>query len=131
MQLSGTDSSGNPLSTPIFYDANGKSISIVGSHVDLSAMYSNFSCLDNSGNPYTLTASQTNCDCGFDQNNQPLASTTDSQGRTICPQDTNSTIKPGSGGKIATMSAGAGTYTSLAVTFQRQAQVSGCVRRCK
>ena len=127
MQLSGTDSSGNPLSTPIFYDANGKSISIVGSHVDLSAMYSNFSCLDNSGNPYTLTASQTNCDCGFDQNNQPLASTTDSQGRTICPQDTNSTIKPGSGGKIATMSAGAGTYTSLAVTFQRQAQVSGCV----
>ncbi len=142
MTLSSSDATKPAI--PIFDEPAGKTITIAGSRVDLSDMFTHFDCIDNAGNPYTLKDGES-CDCGFDADNNPVGTVLDpSTGNQVCPWDlpADSSGAPdggaiaadggshrtrGSGAKVATLEAAPGTYDTLQVEFSRKAQISGCV----
>jgi hypothetical protein len=110
---------------PIFDEPAGKSIQISGSRVDLSDLFTHYDCVDGSGDAYQLKTGET-CDCGFDDQNHVIA-TAKKDGKDVCPWDAGQNVPRGHGGRIASIEAGAGSYTSLAVTFKRKARAQGCV----
>lgn len=132
---------------PIFADSAGKTIAITKSRVDLSSMFTNFSCVDNNGVPFDLedwynnefptidntyengdpveyrqwtSLDQASCECGFDKNNYPLGPNASGE----CPP-----MESGSntGGQTADLSIAEGTYSTVTVYYKRKATVKGCV----
>jgi hypothetical protein len=129
---SGAQQGAAEVSVPIFESAGGKAISITGSRVDLSDMFTQYDCVDNNGSVYVLKAGES-CDCGFDASNQPLGkvakpSDGGAAGIEVCPYDlAGYQGGRGPGGEIASLEAGAGAFDTLRVVFQRKAKILGCV----
>lgn len=134
---------GSKAAVPIFDDPAGKTITITGSRVDLSDMFTKFDCVDNAGNAYTLKPGES-CDCGFDVDNNPMGTVLDpSTGGQVCPWDLpedkdapdggaggtdgGSRKMRGAGAKVASLEAAAGRFDTLEVLFSRKARISGCV----
>lgn len=134
---------------PIFSDDEGKTLAITGSRVDLSDMFTNFACVDNTGNPldvvewYNTTFQQikdtdvyadgtrveyrlweteedASCECGFDANGYPMGPNAEGK----CPPSEGG---DGSGGQVAEVEATPDSYRSLIIRYKRIAQIKGCL----
>ncbi len=122
----------------IFENAAGKALDITGSRIDISDMFTQADCLDNTGKAYTLKTGET-CDCGFDTANNPISKQSwtrtnkDGTKTTVdgCPWENptpdSANRKRGAGGKFATVVAQVGAFTKMTVTFGRKAKIKGCV----
>ncbi len=96
----------------IFEDTAGKSISVGSKTIDISNLFTEYSCLNSAGSP---VAGVTECPCGLDSSNAAISKNADGS----CPDSGN--------GATASVSVSDGNYTKLNVEFQVRAKVKGCV----
>ena len=141
------ESTGTNGSTPIFDDTEGKTLAIKKSRIDLSDMFTTFSCVDNNGLVFDLdawytdvfptidntnddgevneyrnwsSAADASCECGFDADNYPMGPNASG----ACP---SLDADGGKGGQVADVSVDATTYSSVTVYYKRRATIKGCV----
>lgn len=122
MDLEGKDDKGNPVNVNIFKSEAGKPISITGSEIDLSQLFTKYECYIKDGTPLTLATGET-CKCGLDKDDKVIA-----------PQADGSCKKTDANGQLleisepsGLLSVGALKYTALNVTFAPKAKIKGCV----
>ncbi len=116
--LRSSDSNTQTRERVVFEDATGKPIDISGAKIDLSSLFTEFACINSSGEVVELENGET-CPCGLDTNDQPIQK--DSQDK--CPKISKAegTLPAGKA------SVAVGAYSDLIVTYLKKAQVKGCV----
>jgi hypothetical protein len=124
IELRGTSDTG-PLSVKVFEDAGGKAISIEGSNVDLTDLFSTPTCLKPDGEPYTLKEGE-KCECGIDAAGNLVKKTS------VKNEETGADEMKCNYGDVEVPPVGVvdvttGTFTTLAVTYSKKATIKGCV----
>ena len=109
--ISLSNDSGDVL--PIYSSTEGANIRAKAGKVDISELFTRYSCFSKSGTPLEGI----DCPCGLDANDQPVAK--DSTG--VCPANEDGTAPKG------IVEVKTGTFTKLQVQYGIAAKMKGCV----